>query len=104
MEKHELQKILNVAREAAKDAAAIMIRHREAGTFTVSEKAAFELVSTADVEADKAIVTRIRQHYPDHQFLTEEQFSDLGSIKNIQKPLWVIDPIDGTTNYVYGIH
>ena len=57
------------------------------------------LVSVADLEADKAIKKTIKKYFPNHSILTEESgFEDNGSDYK-----WVIDPIDGTHNFIRGI-
>ncbi|MEM7456270.1 MAG: inositol monophosphatase family protein [Planctomycetota bacterium] len=58
------------------------------------------LVTKADVEAEKAIIDTIRQHFPDHAFMAEEEHTaDAGQVSD----LWVIDPLDGTNNFAHGI-
>jgi histidinol-phosphatase len=56
-------------------------------------------VTQADVEAEQAIVETLRRHFPDHGFLGEEG----GASGDPGRPVWVIDPIDGTKNFVRGI-
>lgn len=80
----------------------------------VEEKTAregFNPVTEVDRASEQAIVDHIRSHYPDHAILGEEGVADAqsaGSAENhedsITEPdLWVIDPIDGTSNYIHGI-
>lgn len=57
------------------------------------------LVTKADVESEQAIVATIKQHFPDHHFLGEEEHSDSVDAEH----LWVIDPLDGTNNFAHGI-
>jgi len=57
------------------------------------------IVTQADVEAERAIVTHIQTAFPDHAFLAEEEH-DGGSDS---EHLWVIDPLDGTNNFAHGI-
>ena len=67
--------------------------------YTVRTKESYNLVSDADVQAERAIVEVIRQTYPDHAILgEEEQKGDAGA-----DHLWVIDPLDGTNNFVHAI-
>jgi myo-inositol-1(or 4)-monophosphatase len=66
----------------------------------VSEKARNDLVSAADLASEKAIVSAINDRFPDHNVLSEEagwQPSQSDS------PTWIIDPLDGTTNFIQGI-
>ncbi len=64
---------------------------------TVSTKAnPFDLVTQADVEAERAIVNAIKAKFPDHAFWTEESGQSGAS-----DYVWLIDPLDGTTNFVH---
>ena len=94
---------LDVARTAAKAAAEIITTFRRDG-FAVHTKAdstaTVNMVSDADLAAEKAIVETIRATFPDHQFLAEETFTAPADSPH----LWVIDPLDGTTNFVHGLH
>jgi len=67
--------------------------------FTVREKSPANLVTEADLVAEEAIYNHIRGRFPDHSFLGEEGLSET----NHDSPYrWVIDPLDGTSNYVHG--
>jgi len=57
------------------------------------------LVTKADIESEQAIVSCIRNSFPDHHFLGEEKHSDSVHSEN----LWIIDPLDGTNNFAHGI-
>ena len=65
----------------------------------VSEKADGSLVTNVDVEVDEKIVSMIRDKFPLHSILTEES----PEIKGNSEYRWVIDPLDGTHNYLHGI-
>lgn len=72
----------------------------------VTEKAPNELVTDADVMCQKLIISRVKETYPDHGFIAEEGTE--GKIfkqppRDEDKIWWVIDPIDGTTNYAHKI-
>ncbi len=56
------------------------------------------LVTQADRDAEQVIVTGIRRRYPDHGFIGEE-----GSQRHGDEFRWIIDPIDGTTNFAHGL-
>lgn len=94
------QEILAVAQHAARQAATVLKRY--AATPEVSFKASQtqNLVTQADVDAEQAILKEIRQHYPDHDLLCEESLPTAGTTA---ASLWIIDPLDGTTNYAHGI-
>lgn len=58
-----------------------------------------DLVTEIDKKIEKYFVNRIRTFYPTHYLLTEEGFGD--SITSLQHTVWIIDPIDGTMNFVH---
>lgn len=67
----------------------------------VREKAHHDWVSQVDGLVEAAIVARIRARFPDHRILGEEG-GDQGAAAS-DRPLWIIDPIDGTTNFIHGL-
>ena len=81
------------------DASAAINRARKAG-LTIRHKARNNLATSADLASEKLIVSRIRRNYPDSAILSEESYStdDLSA-----DSLFVIDPIDGTHNFVQGL-
>jgi myo-inositol-1(or 4)-monophosphatase len=68
------------------------------GEFTVSEKRPADLVTEADVAAQDAIQQLIHVRYPEHNFLGEEGLNQTNSDSPYR---WIIDPLDGTSNYVH---
>lgn len=89
---------LETAEAAARAVAPEVLRSFREGT-AVHRKSPHELMSDADIESERGIVEAIRATFPDHEFLGEE--SHRGPID--AEHLWVIDPIDGTNNFVHGI-
>ena len=87
---------METAREAARLGGGILTEW--AGKFTVSEKGPSDLVTEADFASQEAIHRLIRSRYPDHNFLGEEGLSETNSDGPYR---WVIDPLDGTSNYVH---
>ena len=68
------------------------------GRFSTREKAARDLVTDADLASQEAIRKAIRQEFPDHGFLGEED----PNMEQLDRPYcWIVDPLDGTTNYVH---
>jgi len=86
---------LQIAQEAARAAGRVLQEWSE--KFTVSEKGPAELVTEADVAAQRVIHQLIVEKFPDHGFLGEEGLSKPGT----SGYRWVIDPLDGTSNYVH---
>ncbi len=90
-------KEVDVAREAAFAAAEVMFRYQRQG-FEIKLKGKNDLVTQADLDCEKAILEIIQKYYPDDQFLAEETHQ---SSKLTNERTWVIDPIDGTTNFAH---
>lgn len=89
---------LNTAREAAM-AAAKVIRSYASNGFDIELKGKNDLVTQADIESEQAIISLISEAFPDDEFLAEES---TGRIELTDKRTWIIDPIDGTTNFAHG--
>lgn len=67
-------------------------------------KSGADLVSEADLAAERAILDVIRQRHPDHQVLAEESFATTApTVWSEADHLWIVDPLDGTTNYLHNI-
>jgi myo-inositol-1(or 4)-monophosphatase len=90
---------LEVARQAA-SAAAALIAARE-GAAEVRAKAHADLVTAADEAAERIIVDHIRSRFPDDLIIAEESATAPGQAASGGRR-WIIDPIDGTTNFVHG--
>jgi len=91
---HDLDRALEAAVEAARDAGSIALRYYRDG-FDVTVKADLTPVTQADREAEQAIVAILGRAFPDVGVLGEE-FGSRGSAER----RWIIDPIDGTKNFV----
>ncbi len=52
---------------------------------------------------EKLIIDAIRARYPTHEFVAEESHKSEGSYSYSDVPTWIIDPIDGTTNFMHGM-
>ena len=75
---------------------------REEASVEVSFKDPRNLVTTADLASEKAIISIIKDCFPTHQILAEESSAPVDRELLGHGPVWVIDPIDGTTNYAHG--
>ena len=69
------------------------------GRFSVREKSRANLVTEADEASQSAIVQTLKNRFPRHGFLGEENLNDRDATS---EAYWIIDPLDGTTNYVHG--
>ena len=92
-------KEMRVAREAAVEAGAIIARYHREGIAMRSKDTA-NLVSDADIEAERTIVRAIRKACPRHAVLAEEE--DHGG-RSEASHLWIVDPLDGTNNFAHRI-
>jgi myo-inositol-1(or 4)-monophosphatase len=91
----EIQQLLETA-EAAALQAGVLLRDRVAQPRQLSQKGFRDLVTDADIAAQKVITTLIHGRFPDHGYLSEE---DDPGLRRDGPVIWVIDPVDGTTNY-----
>lgn len=63
-----------------------------------TKQSAVDLVTEVDLASDRLIGESLRNRFPDHAIITEESSKDLPE----QGPVWVVDPLDGTTNFAHG--
>ncbi|MBI1743338.1 inositol monophosphatase [Candidatus Acetothermia bacterium] len=94
----ESQALKALALEAAHDAGA-MLKENFGGNHAFQEKTSYaDLVTEFDHRSEEIIVKKIQKRFPDHDILTEE-----GRTRVENSPYrWIIDPVDGTTNYAHG--
>lgn len=98
----ELARWLTTARDAA-DAAA-RVHRRWSGRLDIrgaDTKGFSDFVSRVDLESQDAAVGIIRERHPDHRILAEED-GETDPGPDDGRPLWVVDPLDGTTNFLHG--
>lgn len=92
--------ILDVAIEAAKIGGEVLLTHlSRVQLYEVERKGEFDFATLVDHASEKAIIQYIHSKFPDHKILAEEggEFAGAGMYR------WVIDPLDGTTNYIHGV-
>jgi myo-inositol-1(or 4)-monophosphatase len=90
------QFFMDIAQAAGKE-----LRQRFRQTLTISSKSDRSIVTDADLASEKVILAALKKHWPEDLILSEEA----GSPSGIAKPgqhLWIIDPLDGTTNFAHG--
>ena len=93
-----MQPLLNIAVRAARRAGEVIVRslnHLE--SLTISSKGRNDFVSEVDHAAEREIIGTIRRHYRQHAFLAEES-----GRSGENDTLWIVDPLDGTTNFLHG--
>jgi len=90
--------LLNIAIRAARNAAEIITRSVDRiDKLTIEKKAANDFVSEVDRKAEAEIIETIHKAYPEHGIIAEESGSQDGN-----EFTWIIDPLDGTTNFLHG--
>ncbi len=90
--------LLNIAVRAARRAGEVIVRSLNSlEALTVTSKGRNDFVSEVDRAAEAEIIGIIRRHYPEHAVLAEESGASGES-----ETLWIIDPLDGTTNFLHG--
>ena len=93
--------ILSIAIKAARRAGSVINRATLDGAILeVRSKRAHDFVTQVDKDAEEAAMRVIRGAYPEHSILAEESGENLGGAKTDYR--WIIDPLDGTTNFIHG--
>jgi len=97
MKSLSFEPMLAVAQDAARESGRILKENFE-GEFQVSQKGYINFVTEIDLKSEEAILRRIHAAFPEHAILSEETGANDG-----KSPFrWIIDPLDGTTNYAHG--
>ena len=92
---------LNIMIKASEKASKALIRDfGEVEKLQDSVKGPLDFVSNADTKAEKIIIEELSKARKNYSILSEENGSKVGKDKN---NIWIIDPIDGTTNYLHGV-
>jgi len=91
-----MKEILN---DALKDAGLLLLGYFEKPVASMQKESQSSIVTVADIESEKLIVNMIRSRFPDHNILSEE----CGFIDIQSEYTWIIDPLDGTSNFAAGI-
>ncbi|NDI35614.1 inositol monophosphatase family protein [Chengkuizengella sediminis] len=102
---------LEVAKQIAKEAGALLEKRVTSKFHVEQKKNVFDLVTEMDRASEDLIKNQIKHHFPEHQIIGEEGVAEgtdnleawFDHIADIPFA-WIVDPIDGTTNYVNGLH
>ena len=93
-----MQPMLNIAVRAARSAGDLILRSSDnIGQLRIDQKGKNDYASEVDRMAEREVINIIRAAYPDHAILAEESGNHAGN-----EFVWVIDPLDGTTNFLHG--
>ncbi len=92
---------LEVCERAARTGGAALLDW--VGRITVREKGPSDLVTDADLASQEAVRRVLHNAFPDHDFLSEEEPPSGAPARHEDRYRWIVDPLDGTTNYVHQI-
>ncbi|MFT5879503.1 MAG: myo-inositol-1(or 4)-monophosphatase [Moritella sp.] len=93
--------MLTIAIRAARDAGNVIVKaYGDPSKTKVEQKGTNDFVTNVDKEAEQAIIATIKKAYPEHTIIAEESGATTGADTDYQ---WIIDPLNGTTNFVKGI-
>lgn len=94
-----MKDFLRIALESAKLAGEII--RKRIGNLSddeIAKKSVSDYVTEVDIQSEKTIIEHIKKHFPAHQIMAEESSNDYKRAEY----LWIIDPLDGTTNFIHG--
>ena len=95
--------MLNFAIQTARDAGRLLAERFGRSTLQITNKSELDLVTESDLASERLIIDRIRTYHPRHAILAEESgASGPGDQEPKSEWRWIIDPLDGTTNYAHG--
>ena len=91
--------VINIFEKAVKKAGKILLRDfGELENLQIQSKSVGDFVTNADIKVEKTLLETLKYYYPDYTYITEET----GEIKGDENTI-IIDPIDGTSNFIHGI-
>ena len=93
-----MNEFTELAERAGRESGAFL-KEKSKSVLTIEKKGQIDLVTDADRGAEKIIKDIILSEYPDHKILAEEG----GATANDSSFLWLVDPLDGTTNFAHGL-
>lgn len=95
--------LINIAQKAAREAGSVILRGLDRlDKITITAKSKNDFVTNIDQEAEQKIIYTIRKAYPEHAIQAEESGESKGRDEE-SDTVWIIDPLDGTTNFIHGI-
>jgi myo-inositol-1(or 4)-monophosphatase len=98
---NDLKRELTLAKKAARAAGEILRGHWRRGGYEIGSKGRDNPVTQADLEADHAIKTMLRDPFPEYGWLSEETVDNDARLKC--RRVWIVDPLDGTKEFIHGV-
>ena len=93
----DLELVKKVGIAAAYKGQRVLLSHFNSGKSKIDKKGAIDLVTEADTESEKTIIGTLKKTFPDHTVLAEESGLNKGEADH----KWIVDPLDGTTNFAH---
>ncbi|MCX7045072.1 MAG: inositol monophosphatase family protein [Candidatus Sumerlaeota bacterium] len=97
-----LQETERTLREAAEAGCAVLKKHFRALESVQTKGQSNNLLTQADLECEATVLGLIRKRFPGHAIIAEETASEFGAHKDAEWA-WILDPLDGTTNFAHGL-
>eukprot|EP00099_Drosophila_melanogaster_P021952 NP_649294.1 uncharacterized protein Dmel_CG9391, isoform A [Drosophila melanogaster] len=98
----DVEKCLEVASNLVSEAGRLIARNNEQRQDFVCKSNDIDLVTQTDKDVEQLLMDGIRRHFPEHKFIGEEESSGAEGVKKLtDEPTWIIDPVDGTMNFVH---
>ncbi|CAG8451278.1 6547_t:CDS:2 [Paraglomus occultum] len=108
MASEDLQVYLDFAISLAREGAQLILEGSKARYVSqgmvVSKSDPTDLVTETDKKVEEVVKKRLKERFPQHKFIGEESVSNGEVLVLTNEPTWIVDPIDGTTNFVHGFH
>ena len=103
LDPQELEELVATAVAAAEAGAAVLRRFFRGADLEVRTKGTHDFVTRADQESEQAILAVLLGRYPDHHILAEESGASHAAAPADDVCQWIIDPLDGTSNFLHGL-
>ncbi|KAM3849897.1 inositol monophosphatase 1-like, partial [Diretmus argenteus] len=96
------QEAMDQAEVLARKAGAMVRAALQDDMKVMMKSSSVDLVTQTDQEVEKLIIQSVKEQFPTHRFIGEESVAAGESCILTDSPTWIIDPVDGTTNFVHG--
>lgn len=97
-----IDEFFEAALSLVKTAGNLITEYREGCKLFELKSSDIDLVTEIDKKVEETLINGLSNKFPDHKFIGEETVSDGGKCELTDDPTWVIDPVDGTMNFVHG--
>ncbi|XP_066434553.1 inositol monophosphatase 1 [Eleutherodactylus coqui] len=98
---HQWREAMEFAVQVAKEAGAVIREALKEDVSVMLKSSPADLVTATDQKVEEMIISSIKEKYPNHSFIGEESVAAGQESTLTENPTWIIDPIDGTTNFVH---